>query len=143
MFFRVLFVLAAAVCAGALPAQAETASWYEMGHITANGRLFSRAISASNPYIAAHKTLPFGTHVLITNLGNGRQQCVSIEDRGPYVGGVSYDLTRAAAENLGFDGHARVKAEVGSRCWVGNLPPFAHRSLPLHVSKKKHKKPRR
>lgn len=134
------FALALAVCAVALPAQAEKASWYKMGHKTASGMPFSVQISATNPYIAAHKTLRFGTRVLITNLKNMRTQCVSVQDRGPYVGGVSYDLTHAAAVNLGFigDGHARIKAEVAS-CYIPSwaLPaPKVHHAI-AHRPKRK------
>jgi rare lipoprotein A len=63
---------------------------------------------------AAHKTLPFGTRVRVTHLGNGRSVEVKINDRGPYVGGRIIDLSRAAAGAIGMMGQglARVVVQV-------------------------------
>lgn len=64
---------------------------------------------------AAHKTLPFGTHVRVTNKKNGRSVVVRINDRGPYVRGRIIDLTPASARALGFDnaqGLATVDLEI-------------------------------
>ena len=59
-----------------------------------------------NPYysglIAAHKTLPFGTAVQVTNLDNGRSAIVKIVDRGPYISGRIIDVSPTAAGVLGF-----------------------------------------
>jgi rare lipoprotein A len=52
---------------------------------------------------AAHRTLPFGTIVTVTNRRNGRQAAVTINDRGPFRRGRIIDLTPAAAGELGFD----------------------------------------
>jgi rare lipoprotein A len=62
----------------------------------------------------AHKTLPFGTKVRVTNLANEKTVEVTINDRGPYVEGRVIDLSKAAAEELGFlnNGIADVKVEV-------------------------------
>lgn len=62
----------------------------------------------------AHKSLPFGTKVRVTNLGNNQTVEVVINDRGPYVDGRIIDVSRAAAEKLGFvnQGLAEVKIEV-------------------------------
>ena len=62
----------------------------------------------------AHKTLPFGTKVRVTNLANEKTVEVVINDRGPYVEGRVIDLSKAAAEELGFlnNGIADVKVEV-------------------------------
>jgi len=57
---------------------------------------------------AAHRTLPFGTRVLVTNKSNGRSVVVRINDRGPFVLGRVIDLTPAAAHALGFNGLAPV-----------------------------------
>ena len=57
---------------------------------------------------AAHRTLPFGTRVRVTNKSNGRSVVVRINDRGPFVRGRVIDLTPAAAHVLGFNGLARV-----------------------------------
>lgn len=63
---------------------------------------------------AAHKTLPFGTKVRVTNLENNKTVEVTINDRGPYVDGRIIDLSKSAAEELGYinKGLADVKLEV-------------------------------
>lgn len=53
-----------------------------------------------NELTAAHKTLPFGTKVRVTNADNGRSVVVRINDRGPYVGRRIIDLSKAAAESV-------------------------------------------
>ena len=85
------------------------ASWYSMGSRTASGERMSSGVMA-----AAHRSLPFGTHVKVQNLGNGRAVVVRINDRGPFVRGRVIDLTKAAASSLGFigSGTARVKLTV-------------------------------
>lgn len=69
---------------------------------------------SSGAMAAAHRTLPFGTHVKVQNLGNGRAVVVRINDRGPFIRGRVIDLTKAAASQLGFigAGTARVKLTV-------------------------------
>ena len=64
----------------------------------------------SNPrgLTAAHRSLPFGTKVRVTNHRNGRTVVVRINDRGPFLRGRVIDLTPAAASQLGFNGLARV-----------------------------------
>jgi rare lipoprotein A len=66
---------------------------------------------------AAHRSLPFGTRVRVTHLGNGRTVEVRINDRGPYVGGRIIDLSQGAAGVLGMhdQGVARVKVTVLGR----------------------------
>src|SRR5260370_12846820 len=77
------------------------------GPKTANGeRVRSDALTA------AHRTLPFGTKVRVTNVGNGRFVVVRINDRGPFVRGRIIDLTPAGAHALGFSGIARVTLEI-------------------------------
>lgn len=63
---------------------------------------------------AAHRTLPFGTLVRVTNDRNGRSVVVRINDRGPFVHGRIIDLTPAAAHALGFSGLAHVTLTVVS-----------------------------
>jgi len=76
---------------------------YESGSRTANGeRINPRGLTA------AHRTLPFGTVVTVTNERNGCTVRVRINDRGPFVRGRIIDLTPAAAKVLGFDGLAPV-----------------------------------
>ena len=75
------------------------ASWYGPwfhGKQTANGEIFDE-----NALTAAHKTLPFNTRLKVTNRLNGRAVVVRINDRGPYVGERSLDLSKAAAQCLG------------------------------------------
>jgi|GEM_PF-3805242 len=76
------------------------ASWYGPGfhaRLTANGERYNM-----NAYTAAHKTLPFGTKVKVTNLQNRRFVIVRINDRGPFHRGRIIDLSRAAAKKLGI-----------------------------------------
>ena len=62
---------------------------------------------------AAHRTLPFGTKVKVTNKHNGRSVVVTINDRGPFVRGRVIDVTPAAARALGFSGLTQVILNVG------------------------------
>ncbi len=88
------------------------ASWYGpgfYGNRTANGEVFRPGTMT-----AAHRTLPFGTKVRVTNLNNGRVAVVRINDRGPFHGNRVIDLGHGAAKELGVvsSGLARVKLEV-------------------------------
>jgi len=67
------------------------------GRRTASGARFDQ-----NAMTAAHRTLPFGTLLRVTNLSNRRSVLVRVTDRGPFVGGRIIDLSRAAARQLGF-----------------------------------------
>ncbi len=83
------------------------ASYYSLTGITANGGRVGRLT-------AAHRTLPFGSKVLVTNLANQRSVVLTINDRGPFLPGRMIDVSRAAADHLGFRvaGLARVKIEL-------------------------------
>ncbi len=88
------------------------ASWYGPGfdgHMTAQGEVYDQ-----NALTAAHKTLPMPTLVRVTNLENGRQIQVRINDRGPFVNDRIIDLSRRAAQLLGMDdkGTAKVRVQV-------------------------------
>lgn len=102
----------AAGASGASPTSQEgLASVYAKhfnGHITASGdRYDGRALTA------AHRTLPLGTLIRVTNLENGKSVRVHINDRGPHVRGRILDLSSSAAAALGFStGVARVKIEI-------------------------------
>ena len=61
---------------------------------------------------AAHRTLPFGTRVRVTNTHNGRSVIVRINDRGPFVKGRSIDLSSGAARAIGMGTAANVRMEV-------------------------------
>ncbi|MBN9672745.1 septal ring lytic transglycosylase RlpA family protein [Roseibium aggregatum] len=102
--------------------QCGKASWYKLRGTTASGE---RADPAG--LTAAHRTLPFGTLVDVTNLSNGKTVTVRINDRGPYSGGRVIDLTLQAASELGFvnKGITRVRvsgqsaketAKLGKNC---------------------------
>jgi rare lipoprotein A len=67
----------------------------------------------SGALTAAHRTLPFGTRIRVTNVGNGRSVVVRVNDRGPFVRGRILDLTPAGARALRFSGTARVTLEIG------------------------------
>jgi rare lipoprotein A len=69
-----------------------------IGRKTANGEIFT-----SMEMTAAHKTLPFGTRLKITNKSNGKTATVRINDRGPYIKGRMLDLSLAAARHLAFE----------------------------------------
>lgn len=79
------------------------------GHPTASGEKYRH-----NKLTGAHKTLPFGTVVRVTNIDNDQSVEVTINDRGPYVEGRIIDVSKSAAEKLGFinKGLAEVKLEV-------------------------------
>jgi rare lipoprotein A len=87
------------------------ASWYgakHQGRKTASGDTFDK-----NELTAAHRTLPFGARLRVTNLENGRTVDVVVTDRGPFVEDRLIDLSEAAARRLGFakDGVERVRIE--------------------------------
>nr|MDJ0983204.1 septal ring lytic transglycosylase RlpA family protein [Kiloniellales bacterium] len=103
----IVLVLSLAACSGGREAaryapgevpdydQVGEASWYGpgfQGRKTASGVRFNM-----NALTAAHRSLPFGTQVRVTNVENGRTVVVTINDRGPFAGGRIIDLSKAAA----------------------------------------------
>lgn len=86
------------------------ASWYALTSITASGERMNPAAMT-----AAHRTLPFGSRVRVTNMRNGRTVTVRINDRGPFIRGRVIDLSKAAARQLGFvrSGVTKVCFSVG------------------------------
>lgn len=104
--------LGGCVTSGPLPGGAPShgiASFYAEGARTANGEHFRPGAMT-----AAHRTLPFGTHVRVTDADTGRSVVVRINDRGPFVRGRIIDLSRGAASALGMAGRgvANVNLEV-------------------------------
>ncbi len=94
------------------PEEVGVASYYGRAHDgrrTASGEIFDM-----NEMTAAHRSLPFGTRVRVTNLANGRQAVVRINDRGPFRRGRIIDLSYAAARKLGLvrRGVARVRVAI-------------------------------
>jgi rare lipoprotein A len=122
-----VFVIAGVVGIGVIPGTSKShasdtvrvaqsvsgpASWYGgkfHGRRTANGERFNK-----NELTAAHRSLPFGTRVRVTNQRNGRSVVVRINDRGPFVGNRVIDLSRAAAEAVGMlrSGVAPVQLDI-------------------------------
>ena len=84
------------------------ASHYGVGDGYGGKRTASGEIMNPNAMTAAHRTLPFGSVVRVTNLDNGRSVTVRVNDRGPFVAGRCIDLSAAAARAIGMGGTARV-----------------------------------
>ncbi len=105
----------APVAAAPAPApcmQTGTASWYRpkaSPKPTASGET-----TGAGALVAAHRTLPFGTRVMVTELSSGRSVVVRIADRGPFTKGRIIDVSPAAATRLGMrqDGVAQVRLEI-------------------------------
>jgi rare lipoprotein A len=85
------------------------ASYYSSGARTASGEAFN-----PNEFTAAHRTLPFGTKLRVTNVSTGQSVTVRVNDRGPFVPGRVVDVSHSAAESLGMTGKgvAKVKLDV-------------------------------
>ena len=82
---------------GPCDGQHVVATWYDTGTQTASGQPFN-----PNGHTAAHRTLPFGSHVTVTNPRSGKSITVIINDRGPFTKGVTLDLARGAARAIGM-----------------------------------------
>jgi rare lipoprotein A len=124
---RILVVFAAlllAACARTMPPPAPTvphppavkgeerglASWYGYPHHgkrTASGEIYDM-----NELTCAHRTLPLGTRLLVTNLDNGRSVEVRVNDRGPFVDGRILDLSYAAARMLGAERPGVIRVSI-------------------------------
>ena len=107
IIFATAFVAAFAFSAPAF-AGCGNASWYALTSKTASGERMNPA-----KLTAAHKTLPFGTKLRVTNPNNGKSVVVRINDRGPFIKGRVLDLSKAAAQHIGIisRGHGKV-------CWT-------------------------
>ena len=116
--FKLILVVFLYVMQGMLQAafaaaiQEGEASYYDdslNGSETASGGVYDK-----NALTAAHRSLPFGTKVRVTNMETGQSVEVVINDRGPYAKGRIIDLSSAAAKQLGLidAGHAKVRLEV-------------------------------
>ena len=77
------------------------------GKTTANGEIYRQG-----KITAAHKTLPFGTKVEVTNLSNNKSVVVRINDRGPFIRGRIIDLTKAAAREIDMVGAGVAKVKI-------------------------------
>lgn len=110
------------------------ASWYGQkfhGRNTSNGEVYDMFAMT-----AAHKTLPIPSYVRVTNLDNGRQLVVRVNDRGPFHGDRIIDLSYAAAQRLGFasQGTAPVEVEI---VLPGGPPPPPYRAESAQASTQK------
>lgn len=91
--------LTVALPAAEAAAQCGRASWYALTSRTASGeRMNPSALTA------AHRTLPFGTRIKVTNQTNGKSVVVRVNDRGPFIKGRVLDLSRGAAGQIGMIG---------------------------------------
>jgi rare lipoprotein A len=112
MKLKLKFLLVALLAIAAMPdvaaAQSGVASVYSSreGSRTASGRRLN-----DGALTAAHRSLPFGSKVRVTNRRNGKAVVVTITDRGPFVRGRVIDLTPAGARALGFSGLAQVSVD--------------------------------
>jgi rare lipoprotein A len=84
---------------GSCSGQRVVATFYSSGSRTASGQAFN-----AGGHTAAHRTLPFGSQVTVTNPRNGKSVTVTINDRGPYTHGVTIDLASGAAHAIGMSG---------------------------------------
>ncbi|MEX1258317.1 MAG: septal ring lytic transglycosylase RlpA family protein [Gemmatimonadota bacterium] len=108
------------------------ASWYGEpfhGRLTASGELYDM-----EGLTAAHRTLPFGTTILVENLDSGQDVTLRITDRGPFAGGRMLDVSRRAARELGMigPGTARVRITIVTspealNCWEVQAGAFSRR----------------
>ncbi len=107
--------LPAALCGVAIMLVCTTASHAQSGIASiygySSGRTASGERTSPHGLTAAHRTLPFGSHVRVTNKRNGKSVVVRINDRGPFVRGRIIDVTPAAARVLGFSGLAPVSLQ--------------------------------
>lgn len=87
------------------------------GRLTASGERFNM-----HKLTAAHRTLKFGTRVMVTNKANGRSIAVTINDRGPFIKGRSIDLSKSAAEELGMIGRGVAPVKLAVVSGSGSVP---------------------
>ncbi len=99
------------------------ASWYALHSRTASGEMMN-----PSEMTAAHRSLPFGTKVLVENLSNGHSVVVRINDRGPFVGGRIIDVSKAAASALGMLGSGTARVKVSSSGGGSPSPKIASSS---------------
>jgi len=106
-----LLIATLLLCLLVVPIRAEDciASVYATGDPSQPGTKTASGVPLDDSKMtAAHKSLPFNSKVKVTNRKNGNSVTITITDRGPYVKGRCIDVTKAAAEALGFTGLAPV-----------------------------------
>jgi len=112
---RTLFASAFIGCVVGAPLVASAQSGIASIYAYSGSRTASGEHMSPGGLTAAHRTLPFGTMVRVTNQHSGRSVVVRINDRGPFVRGRIIDLSPAAAQALGFSGLANVSVDVVGR----------------------------
>jgi rare lipoprotein A len=112
---RIRFVAAFCFSIGLIGASSIAQAQSGIASIYSGGRTASGEIARASGMTAAHRTLPIGTLVRVTNRRSGRTAVVRINDRGPFVRGRIIDVTPAAARALGFSGLAPVILTVLGR----------------------------
>lgn len=122
-------ILAGTASVAEAASQTGKASYYKHGKRTASGERFN-----ASDYTAAHRTLPFGTRVLVTNLDTGISVIVRVNDRGPFVKSRIIDVSYGAAKVLGITrtGVAQVKIVPLKR--VAEAPAAAPPAAPAPVA---------
>ncbi|QER41915.1 septal ring lytic transglycosylase RlpA family protein [Thermodesulfobacterium sp. TA1] len=122
------------------------ASWYGPGFhgaFAASGEVYNMY-----EYTAAHKLLPMGTYLLVTNLENGKQVVVRVNDRGPFVGDRCLDLSYVAAKELDIIGKGTAKVKIvalgegeikDSQMVYTHIPNFYKGEFYLQVGSFRHK----
>jgi rare lipoprotein A len=83
------------------------ASWYQSGKRTASGQRFD-----PNGHTVAHRTLPFGTKLQLTNPENGKSIIATVNDRGPFIRGTGLDVSRGIAQYLNFIKKGKTKLNM-------------------------------
>jgi rare lipoprotein A len=112
---KTLFASALIGAVSAIPLTASAQSGIASVYGYSGGRTASGERASPGGLTAAHRTLPFGTMVRVTNRSSGRSVVVRINDRGPFVHGRIIDLTPAGARALGFSGLANVSVDIIGR----------------------------
>jgi rare lipoprotein A len=112
---KLTFAFALALSVIAVPMAAQAQSGIASVYAYSNARTASGERMTPGALTAAHRTLPFGTMVRVTDNHSGRSVVVRINDRGPFVAGRVIDLTPAAASALGFSGLASVTLDIVGR----------------------------
>jgi len=117
-FCLAIILLALAGCASGPISRADASGFEEQGEAsyyaakyqgrqTASGELFDQ-----NSMTAAHKRLPFGSKVKVTNVANGKSVVVRINDRGPFVSGRIIDLSKSAFQRIGNTNAGVIDVEI-------------------------------
>jgi rare lipoprotein A len=110
--YKSVFVVSLCVIGLTVSNSVKSSAQSGIASVHSGGRTASGEYARSQGMTAAHRSLPFGTKVRVTNHGSGRSVVVRINDRGPFVRGRVIDVTPAAARELGFSGVTRVSLEV-------------------------------